>query len=402
MKRFNLLGTAFCLLLAVSCGSGGGAALATSLPSPPTAIASPSPTVSPSLAPSPAPSPPPDYGAPPSGVDLLYLIVPGLPSWLVGYDWQGHPRATVHLKELDGHADPSGAGIIVAPSGNGFAYGGAYTFDRLGHVVYSQPPGGKGDLITTWSEDGQLLCGVQEISSAIDSNGNGTTDYYFERRTPTSAGVRVAHFLHLDAIPGDMGYSVFACSHRLDRALLVRTVCCGISGVVVMRISDGAILGTWNRDAGQPVFSPDGQEVADPTMTADGKSVASTEVRLLLGGTVLARYGPGISFVGFADGNRLAVVSVAVGGGTRTEVIEVATRRVIWQDPSNRALSRVWPRPGTSGDLALAFTASPAQVPCPGSPGSDCPNPLSNIVIVHADGSAAGLAGDVIVPMGWG
>jgi hypothetical protein len=331
----------------------------------------------------------------------MYLQVPAWPSWLVGYDWQGKPRATVHLKELDGHTDQLGSGIGVAPSGNGFIYGGTYTFDRLGHVIYQSQPVGKGSLTTTWSEDGQLLCGVEEQTSAVDSSGNGTADFYFVRRTPTGPAVRVANFLHVNGIPGDMGYSVFACSHWLDRALLVRTVCCGISGVIVMRISDGAILGTWNRDAGQPVFSPDGQEIADPTTTADGKTTA-TEVRLLLGGTVLARYGPGISFLGFSANNHYAVVTVAGAGGSQTQVIEVSTRRVVWRDPLSRTFSRLWARPGLSGDVAIAFTAPPVQVSCPNAPSSTCTNPRSNMVIVHADGSSAELAGEFLVPMTWG
>lgn len=326
----------------------------------------------------------------------MYVQVPDWPTWLIGYDWQGKPRATVHLAELDGHTDQSGSGIEVAPNGSGFLYG-MYTFDRVGHVVYQLPPPGKGNVVGTWSEDGQLLCGVEESISGIDSNGGGTADFYFVRRTPTGPPVRVARFLHLTQIPGDMGYSPYACSHWLDRALLVRTVCCGISGVIVVRISDGAILGTWNRDAGSPVFSPDGQEIADPTTTVDGKTV-STEVRLLLGGIVLARYGPGISFQGFSADNRLAVVMA----GSQVEVIQVSTRRVVWRDKDNRTLSRVSARPGPGGDVALAFTAPPVQVPCPGSPGSMCVNPRSQVVIVHADGSSAALTGEFFVPMSGG
>ncbi|HYM96032.1 MAG TPA: hypothetical protein VET26_01915 [Candidatus Sulfotelmatobacter sp.] len=334
-------------------------------------------------------------------MDLLYVQLPGSPSWLVGYSWQGKPAATVHLKELDGHTDQLGSGIGVAPNGNGFIYGGAYTFDRLGHAVYQGQPAGKGSAPTMWSEDGQLLCGVEEQTSAVDSNGNGTADFYFVRRTPTGPAVRVVSFLHVNAIPGDMGYSAFACSHWLDRALLVRTVCCGIQGAIVVRISDGAILGRWDRDAGSPVFSPDGQEVADPTITADGKSVISTEVRLILGGTVLARYGPGVSFLGFSGDNRFAAATVTVAGGTQTEVIEVSTRRVVWRDPSNRPVARIVARPA-SGDLAIAFTAPPAQVPCPQASSSQCTNPLSNLVIVHPDGSSATLPGEFLVPMTWG
>jgi hypothetical protein len=234
-----------------------------------------------------------------------------------------------------------------------------------------------------FSEDGRLECGVQTQTSAIDSSGNGTEDFYLVRQTPGSAPVRVRLFLHLDFVSGDMGYSAVACSRWLDRALLERTVCCGVQGALVMRISDGATLGTWSRDAGQPVFSPDGQELADPTWTPDGQTV-STDVRLVLGGTVLARYGPGIVFQAFSGDNRLAVVTVS----GRTEVIEVATRRVVWRDADGRSLVRVWPRP-FSGDLALAFgqqnTAQPMQ-----------------LVVVHPNGVSVPLAGQWLVPMTWG
>jgi hypothetical protein len=301
----------------------------------------------------------------------------------------------VHLKELDGHVDEIGSGISVAPNGSAFL-GSPYTFDRLGQMVYQGPAPDKGNLNSTWSEDGQLLCGVEVANSTIDSNGAGTSDYYFVRRTATGPSTRIARFLHLDFVPGDMGFSLYACSRGLNRALVVKTVCCGIQGALVLRMSDGAVLGTWNRDAGSPVFSPDGQEVADPTWTPDGKTI-STEVRLLLGGTVMARYGEGIDFRAFSANNRYAVVTVA----GRTQVIEVSTRRVVWRDDQVRPLSRVWARPA-SNDLALAFTAPPAQVPCPNSSSSLCTNPIDEVVIVHADGTLIGLGSNLLMPGTWG
>jgi hypothetical protein len=379
------------LLVGVSCGT---STLTAATPSPsPSAVSSPTAVA----VASPTPAPPPDYGPPPAGVDLLYVAWPAAPTWLIGYDWHGQPRATVHLKELDGQADQIGSGITVAPNGNGFLSGG-YTFDRLGRVSYQSAPPGKGNLNRTWSEDGQLICGVEEVNSTIDSNGNGTSDYYLVRRTPNGPPVRVRRFLHLDAVPGDLGFGMYACSHWLDRALIVKTVCCGIQGATVMRLSDGAILGTWNRDAGSPIFSPDGQEVADPTWTPDGKTV-STAIKTLLGGTVLARYGAGISFQAFAANNRYAVVTTPAG---QTQVIEVSTRRVVWRDSQDRKLSRIWARPGAAGDVALIFTAPPVQMPCPGDTSSQCPNPESSIVMVHADGSSVDLGGEFIVPLSWG
>lgn len=177
----------------------------------------------------------------------------------------------------------------------------------------------------------------------------------------------------------------------------MRTVCCGIPGATVVRLSDGAVLGTWSRGgSGQPVFSPDGQEVAQPTWAADG-TTQSTEVRLILGGTVLARYGWGVAFRAFSANNRFAVVKT----GAQAEVIEVATRRVVWRDTQGRTLARVWARPGT-GDMALFFSTPPVQVPCPNSTSSPCTNPLNNAVIVHPDGSSVPLQGDLFVPMTWG
>ena len=388
MRR--LLSVAAVLLL-VACGTTSQTASVSS-PSPSPTAASPSPGSSPT----PVPSPPPDYGPPPAGVDLLYLQWPAAPAWLVGYDWQGRPSATIHLAEVDGHTDAIGSGIVVAPNGGGFL-SSPYTFDRLGHVVYQGPPPSKGNLNNTWTEDGSLVCGVEEENSAIDSNGNGTSDYYLVRRLPTGPQVRVTRFLHLDSVPGDMGFSMVACSHSLNRALIVRTVCCGIQGAMVLRLSDGALLGTWTRgSSGSPVFSPDGQEVAEPTWTADGKTV-STEVRLILDGTVMARYGVGVDFKAFSANNRLAVVD----SGGQTQVIEVATRRVLWSDTQGRTLSRVWPRPGT-GDMMLAFTAPPVQMPCPEASSSPCTNPLTTEVIVHADGSSVALDGEHLVPMAWG
>jgi hypothetical protein len=361
-----------------------------------TPSASPSAASSPTTLASPTPALPPDYGAPPAGVDFLYVQAPNWPTWLIGYDWQGKPRATIHLKELDGQTDQPFAGIRVAPNGNGFL-NGMYTFDRLGRLVYQTAPPGKGNFNGTWSEDGQVVCGVEEVNSTIDSNGGGTSDYYLVRRAPNGPAVRVTRFLHLDFVSGDMGFTMYACSGWLNRVLIVKTVCCGIQGAMVMRLSDGALLGTWSRDAGSPIFSPDGQELADPTTTSDGKTV-STEIRTVLGGTVLARYGAGISFQAFSANNRYAVVTI----GGHTQVIEVNTRRVVWRDTQGRALSRVWARPGATGDVALIFTASPVQMPCPNSPSSQCPNPKSTVTMVHADGSSVDLSAEFIVPLSWG
>ena len=375
-----LIATIAVLLAGVSCGTTtlAGAKLSPS----PAVSASPSPSAIPS--PTPTPAAPPDYGPPPAGVDLFYLQWPSAPTWLIGFDWTGKPRATVHLAALDGQTDEAGSGISVAPNGLGFAYGGVMTFDRLGRAIYAGTPLSKGSLGMLWSEDAQLLCGVETESSTVDSAGNATEDFYLVRRSPTGPPVRVAKFLHLNFVSGDMGYSAVACSHWLDRALLLKTVCCGTQGAVVLRLSDGARLGTWTRGkgAGQPVFSPDGQEVAEPTLGPYGTST-STEVRLVLGGTVLARYGAGVDFLGFSGDNRFAVVA----NGPRLQVIEVSTRRVIWTDAGGLALARVVARP-FSGDLVLAFTAA-----------NKSPD---GIVVVHADGTSTALDGKWLVPMSWG
>lgn len=376
------------LLVCTACGTTTSGAVTPS-PSAGGAVAASAPA-------SPVVTPPPDYGPPPAGVDLFYVQLPGSPSWAVGYDWSGAPRATLHFRELDSAADQPYSGLSVAPSGSGF-WSLGYTFDRLGRVVADSPAPGKGSANMVWSEDGQVLCGVQETTSDVDQNGNGTADFFLVRRTPSTAPVRVSNLLHLDEIPGDMGLTAYACSNSLNRALIVRTVCCGIQGATVVRLSDGAVLGTWSRGgSGQPVFSPDGQEVADPTWAAGG-STQSTEVRLVLGGTVLARYGSGVAFQAFSANDRFAVVK----SGAQVQVIEVATRRVVWRDTQGRVLSRVWARPW-SGDMALFFTAPPVQVPCPNSSSSPCTNPLSNAVVVHADGSSVALQGDLIVPVTWG
>jgi hypothetical protein len=365
---------------------------AASLSPPQLATASPVTTPSPVAA---KPSPQ-NYGPPPAGVDLFYVTVAGWPTYLVGYDWQGNPRATIHLKELDSSTPTNPDGISVAPNGQAFE-SGAYTFDRLGRVVYQHEPGGKGLRVNTWSEDGAMLCGVEEVHPTANSDGSGTTDLYLVRRPASGPPIRVARFLHLDVIPGDMGYYSVACSHRLDRALLVQTVCCSIASAMAIRISDGTILGTWKRDAGSPIFSPDGQLVADPTFASLGNVPASTVVRTVLGGTVLARYGQGIAFKALSGNNQFAVVSGDGRGGSQTRVVELSTARQVWQDPTGRSLRAVWARPG-SGDIALAFVASATQVPCPSGQIGTCADPESVVVIVHPDGSSTPLDGVFELP----
>lgn len=280
MKRS--LGLLILLSLLAACG-GSPAPIAQKSPSP-SPSSNPSPSITPLATPSPKPlpSPPPDYGSPPAGVDLFYVQVTGYPAWLIAYDWQGHPRATIHLKEVDNGGNIP-FGISIAPNGSGFT-AGEYTFDRAGNLIYEYPiPPTKASDVNTWSEDGAVLCGVNEASTTTDpATAAGYTDFYLMRRTPTTSPVIVARFLHVDFIPGDMGYNLYACTHWLDRVLAVRTTCCSYSGATTLRLSDGAVLGTWERDAGQPVFSSDGQLIADPTWDSAGNTL-STVVSTLLG-----------------------------------------------------------------------------------------------------------------------
>lgn len=206
-------------------------------------------------------------------------------------------------------------------------------------------------------------------------------------------------FLHVDSIPGDSGYSSVACSHRLNRALLVNTVCCSIAGGLVIRISDGTTLGTWHPGSGGgwPVFSPDGQLAAEPTFASGGTAPVSTVVRTIPGGTVLARYGKGINVKAISGNNQFAVVSGDGSGGSQTRVIELTTARQMWQDGSTRTLRAVWARPG-SGDVAVAFPASTVQMPCPSPQSGLCADPASAVVIVHADGSFVALPGVFELP----
>ena len=327
-------------------------------------------------------------------MDLLYVQVTGYPAWLIGYDWQGRPRATVHLKEAEG-PDGRPAGVAVAPNGSGFT-AGASTFDRKGKVIYQGPIPDKSTPWFIWSDDGSLLCGVKGVSTITDGpSAQGSTDYYLMRRTPTSSPVTVARFLHIDGIPGDLGFGLRACAPQLDRALAVKTVCCGTAGATTLRLSDGAVINTWARDDGDPVFSPDGQLIADPTWDPATRSPTATVVKTLLGGVVIARYGLGVTFRAISRDNRYAVVLVGPPGDQVAEVIEVSTARVVWHDQTSRTINAIWARPN-SGDVAIAFTASPPRVPCGGS---DCTNPEGNIVIVHPDGSANALAGNFLTSL---
>jgi hypothetical protein len=58
-----------------------------------------------------------DYGPPPAGLSLLYVVDPRNYSWLQAYDWQGQPRGTVKLPQA---LDKNFPGIEMAPDGSGF------------------------------------------------------------------------------------------------------------------------------------------------------------------------------------------------------------------------------------------------------------------------------------------
>src|SRR3982074_2672710 len=65
----------------------------------------------------PPPSGERDYGPPPQGVALIYVIDPRNYAWLQAYDWQGNPRGTVKLAPP---FDAQSRSIRMAPDGSAF------------------------------------------------------------------------------------------------------------------------------------------------------------------------------------------------------------------------------------------------------------------------------------------
>jgi hypothetical protein len=321
-------------------------------------------------------SPVADYGPPPVGVKLLYVRDPNHPSWLIGYDWSGKPRATVKL-------DPAVDRVGMAPDGQAFAVGyGAKggtgeLLDRLGRPVPASGAIGSSAL-PMWADDNRHVCGISFESQTLEST--------LITVAPGEAVKRVAAIAR-DQVVGQSGFTIVSCSFRNDEAILVLTNTMWPSEVWTVRLSDGKVISRHTypnlERLSNIVASADASFIAENSSKSSGQlmgqTAASTIIRRHSDWSVVATFDPSVGVVAFSsdDSLVLAYTTPWVGGvPTRLAVIEVQSGRMLWTYSGPGMLGGAVAQPGGQ-DFAI-YVRKPAVE-----------DPLTDLMIVHSDGTAA-------------
>jgi hypothetical protein len=332
-----------------------------------------------SLPANPRPTPIADYGPPPGGVPLLYVRDPHNDAWLIGYDWQGHPRGTVKLTQpLPGVGmAPDGQSFLAGEGGKGGT--GAF-FDRLGQGIPWQ-----GAIIGfaggVWADDSRHRCSV--------SLNQQTFEWTLSIQLPGQA-IKPVTVIARDQGVGQTGISVAACSLKNDQAILVRTTIASPSEVWVMRLSDGGILSHHTYAANQlanVVSSRDAAYVAENSMTSVAgttpQGAMTTEVRRVSDWASVATLPAGPGVLGFSGDDSLLLISslpTPAGQASHVSTYEWRSGRTLWHYDGPNELGSFAAQPG-GRDFAIA-------VKVPGTQDS-----LRDILIVQSDGTTTKIPG---------
>jgi hypothetical protein len=340
--------------------------------------------------PSPAtstPAPLVDYGPPPAGVQLIYMVDPRNYSWLQAYDWQGHPRGTVKLAQP---ANPGHVPAVQQPDGSGFvvAYdpkGGTATYlDRLGQPI---------------AEDPQPLCAM-----TVDQQ---TFVWTLTEKLPGHPVRQVAVIAHDQGI-GQTGISLVACSVPNDIAILVRTTISYPSELWAVRLSNGTLVShhTYAANAlARVVASPDGVYIAENSMiftnSPNPQGALLNQIRRVSDWSVLATLGaPGPAVLSFSGDDSLVLTAnlpINAGQPSHLGLLDWRSGSELWHYDGPEQFDRFLAQPnGRDFALGLMTPTRHEPSPCGQTPQTACravEDPLRDVIIVHGSGSTAPITG---------
>lgn len=355
-----------------------------------------------------------DYGPPPAGVPLMYLIHPRNNSWLQAYDWQGHPRGTIKLAQP---VNVRYASIFAAPDGSGFVYqpqgdGGSIEYlDRLGQpIAPGLLPPAPLDMSWMWADDSRHLCVVRFVSPS--------GEWRLITKLPGEAD-RVVGIIPSDPNTVQTALGLVSCSFHNDQAILIRTTMASpstphspspwrsapiapglTSELWVVRISDGKVLSvntysnsvnTYSNSALGPdvVASSDSVFIAENSGQSTGQpgaSAKSTIIRRVSDRSVIATLDPSVEVLAFSGDDSLVLVAsgpvaMAPGQTTLISVIDVRSGHVVWHGQVPLMTGMEQPN---GRDFAISFAVSgPTQTT----------GPLGTFLIIHGDGSVTSIPG---------
>jgi hypothetical protein len=336
-----------------------------------------------------APTPVADYGTPPTGVPLIYVLDSNHQKWLIGFDWSGKPRGTIKLAYP---STPQGP-LQQSPDGSAFVYASnpkmreMQFLDRLG-----QPVPGDSSLtyqFQMWADDSKHLC-------TLNADGR---QWNLGLRLAGAAPARTS-VVAIDpsiAQSGIIAISLAACSARNDRAVLAYAYMGRPTMYWVVRISDGHILSQRTEAAysvGNVVASGDGSLVAENSAKSNGQLIGATAphttIRRAADGSVAINLDPTYGVLAFNKDNSVALVYTspwASGVATHVALINVGNGAILWRSDGTTEFSGVFVQPD-GNSLAVLLQ----------DPSDQTLNPSVNVFILRPDGSATAVQGSFVRP----
>ena len=355
----------------------------------------------------PPPSGERDYGPPPQGVALIYVIDPRNYAWLQAYDWQGNPRGTVKLAPP---FDAQSRSIRMAPDGSAFLVdqggkGASAYLDRLGRPIPGPGPA-PGTVAAMWADDNQHLCLV-----GLDKQ---TNEWSLSTQLPGQSPKRVAVIARDQAV-GQSAISVVGCSFLNERAILVRTTVAWPSELWAVSLADARVLyheAITSNTLASVAASPDARLIAESSALSGpnggyGAPPATGILSLDLGGRwlkSLTAYWQVLRFSG--DASRV-LVTTRFDDGQRPSPLaieDLALDKVVWKYSGAESLYSSIAQPGGK-DFALALreptrfipsgcgVASGAREGPSPTPCSAVEDALRDIVILHPHGTTTAIPG---------
>jgi hypothetical protein len=312
-----------------------------------------------------------DYGPPPAGVPLVYVHDPKHAGWLIGFDWNGKPRATVKFTDkLEGSQS-----IKMAPDGQHFAIvpspkGGTWQlFDRLGRPTGSFSITDEYEV--KWADDSTRLCALTMDPLSLE---------YALWVVEPVGNPRPVAMVARDSAVGQTGLSIAACSFGSDRAILVRTTINYPSEVWVVKLSDGTMVShhTYPANALSTVIaSSDAVYLVENSAKGSGsegaESASSTTVRRVTDWAAISVLDPTIHVLTFSSDDMWLLATTAPylsTAPTHLSVVEWGSGTILWSYDGPEALASFVAQPGglTAPQLlgfALALSAPDGGTPDP-------------------------------------
>lgn len=315
------------------------------------------------------------YGPPPAGVPLLYVKDPSDPSWLIGFDWSGQPRASLKL-------DAAIGSVGMAPDGQSFAVGfgskggTGEILDRLGRPVTGVGGAIPGSALPIWADDSQHTCGIAFDPQTLTST--------LVTLAPGQAVTSVVVLGHDQQLPPS--FRIASCSFHNDEAIVVQRANAWPSELLAVKLSNGKVtsLNTY----ATPELLSDVVASKDSTLIAENSSQSvepqnapmapSTIIRRVSDRSVVMTLDPKMGVLAFNSDNTLVLVNTSPwAGGTPTamSIIDLKSGQELWSYTGPGRFGNAIGEPGGQ-DFAI-YVRKPAVE-----------DPLTDLMIVHADGTA--------------